>query len=272
MSKNIIAGPWLGEFGWELMRWQGVFRKLAYDGWNVYMIARDGHQELYKDYVKEFIPAESLGFNTKGETDGWRINNEVPSLTMDQKNAICSSAKYVSAAVCMQMSKQEFIKYGEDSFCLRYPIIIHARATQKGGTDIRNWPREKWEELVARLVKIGTFPIACIGSKEGAMCFDNCIDKRGENLINTVDILQCCNLVIGPSSGPMHLASLCGTPHLVWTDDKFWGSCNGTNRQRYETNWNPLGTKTIILDEDNWQPSVDTVEKAIKDFFNGQDK
>lgn len=271
MSKNIIAGPWLGEFGWELMRWQGIFRKLAIDGWNVYMIARDGHQELYKDYAKEFIPAESLGFNTKGETDGWRLNNEVPSLTKDQINDICPGAKYVSAAVCMQISKQEFIKYEGSLLTEMGPIIVlHPRSTNKGGTDIRNWPLENWNELVKRLMP--DYRRITIGSPEGALDLNNTSDARGCSIKDTINILESAKLIVGPSSGPMHLASLCGTPHLVWTDDKFWGSCNGTNRQRYETNWNPLGTKTIILDEDNWQPSVDKVEQAIMEFFHGQDK
>ena len=28
-SDHLIAGPFLGEFGWELMQWQGYLRQLA---------------------------------------------------------------------------------------------------------------------------------------------------------------------------------------------------------------------------------------------------
>lgn len=260
MSKNIIAGPWLGEFGWELMRWQGIFRKLSMDGWNVYMIARDGHQELYKDYVKQFIPAESFGFNTKGETDGWRINNEVPSLTMDQRNTICPGAKYVSAAVCMQISKQEFIKYEPEYKLGAYDILIHARSTNKVETKYRNWSEENWNTLCGKL----NLDTAFIGSEYGA--YANCDygdDLRGLDLKRLITIMCNSKLIIGPSSGPMHLASLCGTPHVYWTDTKYWGSCGGTNRYRYEVSWNPLGTKSFGIDQFNWQPPVDVVHDEI---------
>ena len=249
------------------MRWQGIFRKLAYDGWNVYMVAREGHQELYKDYVKEYISAESLGFKTEGETDGWRLDNQVPSLTVAQRDFICPGAKYVSAVVCMQISKQEFIKFST-SAPDEYPsVIMHGRSTTKGGTEVRNWSEENWEELCENL-GYGREEIGFIGTSDSSIYRQGFYDYRDVPLDKLCDILASAKLVVGPSSGPMHLASLCGTPHLIWTDDKFWGACEGTNRERYETNWNPHGTKAIVLDQDNWQPSVDTVEQAIKEFFN----
>jgi hypothetical protein len=72
----------------------------------------------------------------------------------------------------------------------------------------------------------------------------------------------------------MHLASLCGTTHLVWTDQNFWGSCDGTNKQRYEKNWNPLQTKAVVIDAEGWNPSVktviDSIHKILKEETDGK--
>lgn len=289
--RNIIAGPWLGEFGWELMRWQGIFRKLHDKGWSITMVSRLGHEALYEDYIDEFIPARKFGFEESGPTDGWRINGKVPTLDKQLLDSKFSGYKYMGPLTCMTIGKdplganQRFIMYGKDSRDkmddFGYDIIIHARSTSKGGTDIRNWPKKNWKELIwtlgeaPKITGEKKYRMAVIGSQEGAMHFSGlggAYDYRGAPLIQVIDMIARSKCIIGPSSGPMHLASLCGTPQIVFTDKKHWGSCNGTNRQRYETNWNPLGTKAIVLDEDNWQPSVDKVEHTIKAFFHGQDK
>lgn len=289
MSKKIIAGPWLGEFGWELMRWQGIFRKLHDKGWGITMVARQGHEALYEDYIDEFIPAQELGFEESGPTDGWRINGKVPTLDKLLLDGRFSGYKYMGPMTCMMIgidplgAGQRFITYGKDAKAkmddFGYDVIIHARSTSKGGTDIRNWSRENWEELIwtlgeaPKLTGEKQYHMAVIGSQDGAMHFSGlggAYDYRGAPLSQVIDMIARSKCIVGPSSGPMHLASLCGTPQIVFTDKKHWGSCNGTNRERYEKNWNPKDTKTIILDEDDWQPSVDKVEQAIKEFFSGQ--
>lgn len=301
--KKIIAGPWLGEFGWELMRWQGIFRKLHDKGWGITMVARLGHEALYEDYIDEFIPARELGFEESGPTDGWRINGKVPTLDKLLLDGKFSGYKYMGPMTCMMIgidplgAGQRFITYGkkyhtEDEVKKHqasgakdeyfHDFLIHARSTSKGGTDKRNWPEEKWCELIDemcvfpryRTPKGKEYNAACIGSPDGAMHFQGLggvYDYRGQSMENLIKMISKAKCIVGPSSGPMHLASLCGTPQIVFTDKKHWGSCNGTNRERYEKNWNPKGTKTIILDEDDWQPPVEKVKTAIERLVNGED-
>lgn len=264
-GKKIIAGPWFGEFGWELMRWQGIFRNLAHKGYEIVMVSRPGHEALYEDYIEDFIGIEAP---PGGEADGWRINGQVPSLGRGLLDRY-PGYTYMDPTTCMKIGVdplgpgQRFIRYGEKIESDYHYILVHPRSTPKGGTEIRNWSKCNWEELTERLVMDHTKEVHVIGSKDGAFGLEHCEDYRGLPLSDLVNIIANADLVIGPSSGPMHLASLCGTPHLLWTDDKFWGSCNGTNRERYETNWNPLGTKVIVLDHCDWNPTVEEVYTEI---------
>lgn len=261
--RNIIAGPWAGEMGWELMRWQGIFRKIKQDhpDTKIVMAARPGHEALYRDYIEEYIPYEAEG----GETDGWRLNGGVPllppSILKDYPRYT-----YLNPLACMRNLPMEFIKYGvADRDQYSFDIVIHGRNTDKAGTGYRNWPLDKWADLCSLFG--GREDIAFIGS-EDSVYVPGYYDYRGRSLDEVCDIIASAKIVIGPSSGPMHLASLCGTPHCIWSDKKFWGSCNGTNRQRYEENWNPLGTKAIVIDEYDWQPTVQVVCDTVMEHLD----
>lgn len=301
MAKKIIAGPWLGEFGWELMRWQGIFRKLHDKGWSITMVSRLGNDPLYADYIDEYIPARELGFEESGPTDGWRINGKMPTLDPLLLQGRFSGYRYMAPDTCMKIGVdplgdgQRFITYGKENWTEEavnnkiawdgkphfHDFLIHARATNKGGSDVRNWPEEKWRQLIWELCeeprlkepKEYSCNAACIGSHGGAMHFQGLggvYDYRGQSMENLIDMISHAKLVVGPSSGPMHLASLCGTPHIVWTDRNYWGSCKGTNRERYEKNWNPKGTKAYIIDEYDWQPPAEVVIEKIKEVLNGE--
>ena len=255
--KNIITN-FGGEFGWFLMRFQAIFRaiKEKHPDIKIVIASRPGLYAIVKDYVEEYI---EIDYGSK--TDGWRVNEEnpilEPKILEKYKNYI-----YMDGLVCMKGLPQSFIKFGKPYTATGYKyVVIHPRNTTKVGTEYRNWSLENWNKLVKKISDLG-FLVATIGTKD-TLLPDNTKDMRSIPIDVTMDLLYNSELVLGPSSGPIHLASLCGASHVVWTDDKVWESCGGTNRYRYETSWNPLGTKAIVLDEDNWQPPVDTVYNAI---------
>jgi len=53
MGETLLAGPWVGEFGWELCCWQGYIRKLSKKYTKTIVICREGHDFLYKDFADE---------------------------------------------------------------------------------------------------------------------------------------------------------------------------------------------------------------------------
>ena len=52
----LFAGPWVGEFGWELFGWQAKIRKLAKEYDKTIISSRECNRYLYSDFSDEFIP------------------------------------------------------------------------------------------------------------------------------------------------------------------------------------------------------------------------
>ena len=80
-KKMLIAGPWVGEFGWELFCWQGVVRKASKDYDAICIIARPGKQAMYIDILDDF---GNLGMYHEYHcgsnlTNAWKIEGDVPN-------------------------------------------------------------------------------------------------------------------------------------------------------------------------------------------------
>ena len=141
--------------------------------------------------------------------------------------------------------------YKSDSLDKKYDILIHARNKLVGS--VRNWDEDKWKRLVNDLSK--TYTIATIGSEE-AFGFDGVDDYRNAPINDTIALMNRCELVIGQSSGPLHLASLSGAKHFVWSDV--------SNNLRYKEHWNPFKTKVYFYDKEGWNPKIKSIEDEIR--------
>jgi len=136
----------------------------------------------------------------------------------------------------------EYYMYGE-SADVEYDYVFHIRNRQFRQDD--NWNINNWVEL--RKLLGPEKKIACIGTKNQAGTVDDADDLRDIPLRDTCNLIKNCGAVFGPSSGPMHLASLCGTPHVVWQARSI------ENYNRYTQNWNPFNTPILYLNEHGWR-------------------
>src|SRR5689334_9170193 len=66
-AETLFAGPFLGEFGWELMSWQGFVRKLSRGYRRTVVYCPRGREALYADFAAEIIPHV---FRGTAECDG----------------------------------------------------------------------------------------------------------------------------------------------------------------------------------------------------------
>ena len=264
--QQVVAGPWLGEFGWELFRFQGVLRALADKGHNVTVVSRSGHQFLYEDFATEFVPITEFGFDGVGETEGDKLNGQRHTLSREHRSQF-GRHTYLSATQVQRMARnpgaQHFIRYQAPLPVDRADVVVHARMTNKADSSVRNWSPDKWNELIGLLTSAG-MAVHAIGSTTAAICPQGAIDMRGVDIKTSVGLLSHAAVAVGPSSGPMHLASLSGCPHVVWTDNQFWPTIKGTNRQRYESIWNPLNTPAHVIDEYGWEPPVEAVHQLVR--------
>lgn len=90
IRKTVIFGPFIGEFGWELLYWQGIVRRLCngfFKDHHKVGVAREGRRAFYPE-VDEFraIPSELFppGYSARGYyCDGW--SNGLPGAAGDTR-------------------------------------------------------------------------------------------------------------------------------------------------------------------------------------------
>lgn len=240
--KILLAGPDYGmELGWKLMRWQGILRAKA-AGYDKVAVISDTFG-MYRDF------AEDAKTCYMGEKSMWRVMN--PNIDrIEPCRDICCNASL----------PQKFYRYKMWTGISSKTILIHARQRCVGAN--RNWGEKKWKALIGRLQRSG-YLVASIGTDVHNLDVDESYTNVGFEILCRV--ISSASILIGPSSGPMHLASVIGTPHLVWTDSRKYnlGGISGTNRKRYETVWNPYNTKCFVIDQYGWDPSPDVVYNGI---------
>tara|TARA_B100000700_G_scaffold330063_1_gene454413 strand:+ start:3838 stop:4671 length:834 start_codon:yes stop_codon:yes gene_type:complete len=256
-KKTLVAGPWIGEFGWELYAWQAYIRTLSKNFDTTIIISRPNSKVLYEDFADEYIPyTPPPGLSDSFFMYDVDIKNclyEVASrhhLIFDP-NTTLFTPRRIGHPPHTHYKKE--VKLGKYSIAPHYiqfgkttkkdfDYIFHIRSRDLRKED--NWSLEKWNtlrKLLGEEKKIG-----CIGTKKEAQHLPETYDLRDLELKKVCDIMRNAKCAFGPSSGPMHLASLCGTPHVVWSIPR--------NKTRYEENWNPLKTRVKFLDEFLWHP------------------
>ena len=258
-APTYFAGPWVGEFGWELCCWQGRLRKRARRGDRIIVCSRPGHEALYEDFAADFVPfvpppGDASGYCIEGVAaesfrrlvpEGMRWLNPSAGVGHVLKNG------------CPYVPNQSYIRFGREPAAMEFDVIMHARDRRGPVKALRNWPAEAWSELAQSLPS--RWRVGWIGSNEASMAFQG-VDLRGLPLSDLMKRLRAARVVVGPSSGPIHLAALCGVPHVVW-------SGNSPDRIRYRELWNPfqVGHEFIA----SWEPDVGEVLSAIGAMVQG---
>jgi len=249
--KTLVAGPFLGEFGWELMQWQGYVRQLSKFYERTIVYGRESSRYFYKDFATEFRTVLVDSWDTNGyvlhdfDYEAWARQFEACDLLVADSR--CKGLR--------SLFDQHFIPFGEIKPENAFDMVVHARSIPKlkGNKTkwTRNWPEAYWDELCALFPDLR---IAAVGVASLSYAPRGTIDLRGVETETLCSVLASSGICVGPSSGVMHLASLCRTPQLVWmSEDKTWGF--GGLAFRYIRSWNPFATKVVVIDEMGWQPT-----------------
>ena len=257
--KILAAGPWIGEFGHELFSWQCYLRTLSKNYDKVIISSRSGHEILYHDFCNQYIPFDS------------NLNNCscVRNYKTKYDSSVFSNISYTD--IIKPTSKWSisptYISYGNYNSTKKYDIVIHARNIKMDNapnqTDIkykesRNWSYENWIIIIDYLKK-RNLKCCVVGRKESAFSFDGIDNLLNLSLSELADILKNSRLIIGPSSGPMHFASLCNCQQIVWT--------SSVNVNKYKKNWNPFKTPVTIIIDENWNPKPKKIIDSINEKF-----
>jgi len=284
---TLFLGPWPGEFG-VFLGWQACARwkatQLRNEGKisHVVMCARPGWEYLVSDFVDEYIPVEFPGIPVGSFAHGGLGRAELARMV--PQDAIHYPGfhsrqwgnDFVEQAHDKVPAQQSFVRYGTERLAFRQErqILLHARGRQDWGVK-RNWSEENWGLLAKGLAPYGK--VISIGSPSGALLVEGTVDARGEPLAELCDRMRSALCVVGPSSGPMHLAALCCTPHVVW-----FGGDDGSPQaerdkikiatllDRYQTAWNPFDTPVSPVVATDWQPQVTDVLGRTRQALEGK--
>lgn len=264
-DKTLLAGPWVGELGWELCCWQAYIRRLSKEYKKTIVVSKAGHEYLYKDFCDEFY---SIELPENCNSDGWSCKGIDENYLLTQISNIQYDYRFPAQNIGFSVNingrlgienpnfyNQDFIRYKSNLITEYVDILIHPRNRRVG--EYRNWSLKKWQSLVERLSM--RYTIGVIGSDE-SFNIEGVHDFRNVSIEKTIALMNHSRLVVGQSSGPMHLASLCGTPHLVWSEE--------LNRDRYENFWNPFKTPVYFYSEMGWNPDINFIYEKIINILN----
>ena len=244
--KTLFTGPWIGELGWEIMCWQGFLRKAAPKYDRVVVACRIGHDALYADFADDILHFDEGDNQTdmcydrsvdRKQIANFRsyIEDFAPNAEWTKPNAFPGrwwDSQHWSI-------RQSFVRLGRkvDS-CPMPDILLHIRNTNKCGTEFRNWPEGHAKIVSESFIRAG-YSVACIGKSESSLHVGGA-DCRDIDLVALTNLMASSKLIIGPQSGPAHLATLCGLPQLCWQ------TCRD-HSLRLQIHWNPFNTRVETM-------------------------
>jgi len=256
---NLLARTHGTEMGWNIAAFIPYLRHIAPKYEKIVIVCRKGEEYLC-EFATDFEYMDKTGWSS-----GWLFKDKAIKMPSKLK------AKYKGYKIVTPTKKncttkkRTYFKYGVFNFhdpAVSYDIVLHARSESKYGRDNRNWPEARYVKMLKKLRAERELSVCCIGSRAGAYHIKGTLDLRGVDAKMLCDIMASSRLFVSVSSGPAHLALLCGTPTIVWTDNKKQGWIGGTNKDRYKRTWNPFKTPVKVIDS-GWTPPADTVVKAV---------
>ena len=271
--RTLVTGPFLGELGWELFSWQpyvrGMFLQHCYDKCIVYGAPGKSYLYDFADYREIELPKieSECNFIHNFESHRYELEKMSNEIIENNKKELgefqffwfnnlpkLNDPMYMGGRPNLIRSLGNF-KVPQGDGKPRICLCVRNREL----SDFRNWDFENWYTLADKLKE--KFNIVVIGkiNEEGWKVPEGVTDLTNQTTINDcVDVFSQMDLVVGGSTGLMHLASRAGKPHLVWGVPK--------NTVRYgETNW--FGAPYKVYTDKAWMPEVDDIYPLVVEYF-----
>jgi hypothetical protein len=265
--RTLVAGPYMGEFGHELMEWQAWVRAQVPRHQEVHVITFPGRDALYPGcHVHTHdVPLEKAGYR-----HGRFSPSELKCMARAKAEMLgLKDYDILTAQHLCTRYHQKWILPAKFELLRKAPlegryrdIAFHFRWVKKEGPDqTRNYPLELCDQVAALCHERG-YSICCVGHPRYSYCPSGVEDLRSEDLEASITAISSAHLLAGELSGPMHLAQLCGVPILIWADGQW----------RLDTceRWNVFQVPTFIVANDTHRPEtsriIETIDRALKEL------
>jgi len=254
---NLLARTHGTEMGWNIAAFIPYLRHIAPKYEKIVIVCRKGEEYLC-EFATDFEYMDKTGWSS-----GWLFKDKAIKMPSKLK------AKYKGYKIvtptkknCTE-KKRKYFKYGSPNKLLCYDIVLHARKEVKYGRSNRNWPEARYVKLLKKLRVDRELSVISIGTRKGAHHIRGTEDGRGMGAEGLCDVMASSRVCVSISSGPLHLASLCGCPHVGWSDREKQKWVGTTNKMRFKRLWNPFHTPVKFIDSEGWIAKVETIAKAV---------
>lgn len=275
MKHVTVAAPFLGEFGWLIAMWVPFLRMHRAKARHFAVVCEKGQEALFEDFADYVIPVPSLGFRVVKrdcnkawwfEGKGNKPLSKEDYVALVREHAGMEFSEIVTP--CMLDPAIRWPVYGCPSLLSkagafkpyvstkkRNPdrVAVHARLLL-GKQPERNWDEDCAHEVCATLVKCG-YEVVAIGAIGQAYVPKGAADMLSSDVRSSIDTICSADLVIGPSSGALHLANFCERP-------VHWWSGNTKDVERYETRWNPFKMPNVQVAQ-SWDPDQQAIIDSV---------
>jgi len=260
--KTMYAGPAVMEFGWILFCWSGWLRKRAKSFDRCVVACEAGTEVLYQDFADEIVKVVNLP--TEGRFCYRCDNYKTPEFqdifghSLKRADVWYPPNRHtIIYPRANWRSSQEFVRLGRKTD-QKYDLLLHARDRRLAPE--RNWQADNWLTLIKLLQPQS---VASVGTSAEASHIDGTDDLRDMPLGDLVNVMRSSNLLIGPSSGAIHLAALCDLPTVTWYGLPY----KTDNQRRFETDWNPFGAKVRAIYWEDWQPTAFEISSLAQEIL-----
>lgn len=258
--RVLVAGPYVGEFGHELMDWQPWVRAQVARHAEVHVITYPGRDFLYPGCQVHY---HDVALETAGYKHGRFSPAQLEAMAREKAAKLGLKNYDLMTALHICTSRhQRFLlpaKYellgGLPAAGTMHDVAFHFRQVKKDGPDqSRNYPLELCDRVV-QFCRVQGLSFFCIGHPRYSYCPVGVEDRRTEDLAASVAAIRSARLLAGELSGPMHLAQLAGTPILIWAP----GQWRLDNCER----WNVFRVPTYIVTNQVENPAAEVVGQKI---------
>lgn len=254
MGHKLVVGPWVGEIGWEAMKWQGYVRKHILDNLGnleapmydeILIGGRPGHKCLYEDprYPITWVDCNIPSGDTCCDLCGGTLYNELMDKFMEPGDVRYPARRIMDEwdATAVAFPKGTAVEPFHSQAFIRIPksakqvdVVLHARCWGKYDSARKNSTYEEWAGLVKALSPL---TVGCVGLTGQAWHIDGTADFMNLPLDETVKAMSGADYVIGTDSGPMHVAAMTHATRIVVAMTH--------EHDRYLKYWKPFSDGTI---------------------------
>jgi hypothetical protein len=270
---TLLAGPYTGEFGIEVLDWSGYVRRLGSKYRRTIAISYPGNECLYDGceyYSHEKILGDSgYGFGSLLKSEARAIANQLAS-RLGVKHFDWLHPYHLNKVTRRRIGPQlypEPFQIGHRDY--QYDVAFHFRNMLRADLDVKNYPVE-YAETLARKCRSAGLRSCCIGHPKYSLLPDGCDDMRSTDLGETLRCLSGTKALVGGSSGPMHFASLYGVPIVVWVDGRI--AEHTRVLEVYRGSGNPHKSPVYFVSDTSFQPTPEQVFSRIGQALSSIDR